>query len=274
MKKVFLLFISVATLLGCSKNNDNPFENNENYCQLASIYQGDRASNYFQENLEYDNQGRLTSVRYKSSEVYNGDIDIAETNYKIQYSDVSITVEDDGEFSGKTIYYIEGGKIIRDTNLDSDQKVRSTTEYTYNSANQLIRTKTQAPRNVFQVSLEYKNGNLVSIKEEQTSSENQNGGWSSTSTIQYNQNEARSPYIEYVSGNGGDIFLQYAYSAAFYEQGLLGVKSKNKMISVINEDRLDEIVYGPKDKKGNITELAIKGDPDDEKKVLTYKCSN
>lgn len=265
MKKVFVLFMTLVTIWGCSK--DDKEKALESTCQITSM--SALGNNY---EFEYDTKGRIILTK---SRIVEGEY-ILRREYRFNYQEKVITVEEteDGTLIGRKEYSLENNRIAFSIRFGTDQQVQWKKEYEYNDSNQLSKTTNYDPKSTlgFIATITYENNNIAFLNGKLVRLPNgELLGSYQTFKPQYNLNEARMPFIEFnAEGIFDEWFIGTKEEAVLYEQGFFGKTIKNQLVSESNYGV--NLAYDVKDSNNRIVGTTYKKGAYQSKISLIYTC--
>ncbi|MGJ1366321.1 DUF4595 domain-containing protein [Sphingobacterium spiritivorum] len=239
MKKVFLLFMSVAALMSCSKD-DKPNDPSPENCSLVSLKSG-----YTDVSISYDQNGKVSKI------VDNSEGNDYRVTIEFQYTSNKITAKrtqlNKGQSTTESVDYTidNSGKVISSTNGWT---------INYNPAGYVNEMKMGQLTDQFT----YANDNLVMIKTIY-------GSYTGINNIEYETNEAYVPFT-IDSESLGDFEMK-----VLYEQGYFGKKPKNRIKSSTEDKEVTSFTY-EKDSKGKVVKISAKEDGETDNLFLEYFC--
>ncbi|MEJ5143854.1 hypothetical protein [Sphingobacterium sp. MYb388] len=204
MKKVFLLLMTVTTMLSCSKDNNQTVDEKKD-CIITTVDMGVKDEGIL--HLKYDSQNRVSQVKFEMDETdWGGKHRMLE--YNISYTSNNVTIIGDEP----ALFTLDSkGRIIKSVESDSGEHT-----YIYNSEGFL--EKIISKGNTDHV-FTYLNGNLKSYVNDPYNI-----------FTEYDLNNPYVPYSYDITQQSG--IIHYAYGIVLYEQGYYGKKSQNRVRQV------------------------------------------
>jgi len=239
MKKVFLLFMTVAAITSCSKD-DSSTDSNQDSCQIVKL-----SGNYTDIAFTYGSNGKVSQIVDASDGANHKKVS------EISYSDSKITVKN-------TFYngaYSESESV--NYTLDNSGKITSSSDgsiYTYNSTGYLSEAKSGQLSETFT----YANDNLIKIKTTY-------GTYSYNTNIDYDSQES---HVQYVLDSES---ISKFETKALYEQGYFGKKSKNRITSSTEDGDTSNFTY-EKNSNGKVNKVTTKSKESSSSTYLEYNC--